>query len=267
LTWQVTGGGTVAQTTTTSSATTGQSQNSWTLGTSGAQSVTVSEPGGSSVTFTATIQGTGAFQLGIASGDGQTAPAGSAIPLVVQWSDVPGNPGPVTTLTWAVTGGGSMAATTTTTDGINELFANSWTLGTAGTPQTVTVSEPGGSSVTFTATATPPGGSHPKAEIRAYNGSLSSGVSVTLQTPYDGTRTLGPMGPNVLVSDSLQVEVGVQFIMSSTIGGKTGTVTCTTTAAIIPDPNDPINTGNALVAVFTDLTGTPTLTCNGNGWQ
>lgn len=55
LTWQVTGGGTVAQPTTMSDAATGQSQNSWTLGTSGAQSVTVSEAGGSSVMFTASI--------------------------------------------------------------------------------------------------------------------------------------------------------------------------------------------------------------------
>jgi hypothetical protein len=108
---------------------------------------------------------------------------------------------------------------------------------------------------------------HPKAQIRAYNGTPIAGVSVVLQTPYDGVRTLGPMGTSIVVSDSMQVEVGAQFIMSSTIDGLTGSVTCTTTAAIIPNPSDTVTTGNALVAVFTDSTGTPTLSCNGVGWQ
>lgn len=112
-----------------------------------------------------------------------------------------------------------------------------------------------------------PAGSHPMAEIRAYNGTLTSGVTVSLQTPYDGTQTLGPMGTSVQVSDSLQVEVGAQFIMSSTIGGKTGSVTCTTTAGIIPDPADTVTTGNALVAIFTDVAGTPILSCIGTTWH
>ena len=112
-----------------------------------------------------------------------------------------------------------------------------------------------------------PSGSHPKAEIRAYNGTLASGVTVTLQTPYDGTQTLGPIGANVQVADSLQVEVGAQFIMSSTIGGKTGSVTCTTTAGIISDPADTVTTGNALVTLFTDVAGTPILSCNGTAWR
>lgn len=110
-------------------------------------------------------------------------------------------------------------------------------------------------------------GVHPKAEIRAYNGTLGGGVSVSLLTPYDGTQTLGPIGASVIVSDSMQVEVGVPFIMSSTIGTKTGSVTCTTTASIIPDPLDTVTTGNAMVAVFTDGSGTPTLSCIGSGWQ
>lgn len=108
-------------------------------------------------------------------------------------------------------------------------------------------------------------GSHPKAEIRAYNGT-SSAVTVTLQTPYDGQQTLGPISPNTVVSDSMQVEVGDQFMISSTVGGHTGSVTCTTTAAIIPDPNDPVNTGNASVSVFTGMTVNPTLTCYDGGW-
>jgi hypothetical protein len=119
--------------------------------------------------------------------------------------------------------------------------------------------------VTFTATANPVGGSHPKAEIRAYNAPGQPAITVSLQTPFDGVRTLGPIAPGFSVPDSVQIEVGVQFTISSTIGGHTGTLTCTTTAAIIPVPGDPL-TGNALVTVIIGAGGQPTLGCSG-GWH
>ncbi len=251
----------------------GQAGAQWTLGfTPGVQTLTAtvenSDPA-LSVVFTATITASGTDHLAIVSGDGQTAPSASAVsaPLVVKFVDASDNPGPATTLTWLASGGGAPGQATTTSNGGTGLSQNSWTLGLSGTAQTLTVSEPGGSSVVFTATATPVGPSHPRAEIRGYNGTLTNGVTLSLQTPYDGLQTLGPLAPNTVVTDSLQVESGVAFTISSTIGGKTGSVVCTTTAAIIPSPADTVNTGNALVAVFTDQTGTPVLSCNGNGWH
>ena len=58
-------------------------------------------------------------------------------------------------VTWTVTAGnGSLASTTTMTNALGEAV-NSWTLGPAAGPQTVTASAPGVSPVTFTATAGP----------------------------------------------------------------------------------------------------------------
>jgi hypothetical protein len=129
--------------------------------------------------------------------------------------------------------------------------------------QRVTATEIGGSGVAFIATATASGGL-PKAEIRAYNGTQIPGVLVSLDTPYDGPRTLGPIAPGFSFPDSVQVAVGVDFTISTTIAGHTGTVTCTTTTAIIPVPGDPL-TGNAIVTVV--LVGSqPVLACSG-GWH
>lgn len=216
-----------------------------------------------SAIFTVTVQGAvGDPYLTIVSVDPQTAPAGTVLPpLVVKFADANGTPGPATDLTWQVAGGGTVAQPTTTSDANTGLSQNSWTLGTVGA-QSVTVSEPGGSSVVFTATATPPG-AHPKAEIRVYNVPTNPAVTVSLQTPFDGLKTL-LIAPGASVGDSLQVEVGVRFMISSTVGAQTATVTCTTIAAIIPVPGDPF-TGNALVAV-SFVAGTLTLSCSG-GWQ
>jgi hypothetical protein len=62
-------------------------------------------------------------------------------------------------------------------------------------------------------------------------------------------------------SDSLHVEVGVAFQITAVVGTQSGSITCTTLPTIMANSSDPVNTGNALVAVFTD--GGVSLSCNG----
>jgi hypothetical protein len=247
----------------------GMATTAWTLGQAlGAQSVTatvVNSDPPLTATFTATV--VAPARLEIVSGDGQSAAGGTALgaPLRVRLAYEDGAPGPDTFLTWEVSGGGVLASGVTTTDEQSGESENTWTLGPAGTPQGVTVSEPGGSSVTFTATATGTG-PHPKAKISAYNNTATAGLTVTITTPYDGQRIFGPLGLSGSATDSLQVEVGVAFAINAALGAQSQSLTCTTLASIIPDPNDPGNTGTALVSVSIDGTGGLRLTCSG-GWQ
>jgi adhesin/invasin len=95
--------------------------------------------------------------LAAVSGDGQTGTAGTALPepLVVQVTDAFGNPIAGVPITWAPGGGGSVSATSTTTDG-GGLTSVTRTLGPAAGAQTTLASSAGlaGSPVTFTHTVT-----------------------------------------------------------------------------------------------------------------
>lgn len=257
------GSGTVSPAVTTTDMD-GITSATWTLGPVGTQTlqatvVNTSPP--QAVTFNAeAVPGL----ITVASGGDQSAPAGTALsnPLEVVLT-VNDNRVPQFPLTWTTADGGSLERATTITDG-DGVAQNRWTLGPTVGDQTVTVSVPGGISADLTATATPASGSHPKALISAYNGT-SSEVTVTMQTPFDGQQVFGPIAPSTQVSDSLQVEPQVVFDIAATLGAVTGSVTCTTTAAIVPNPSDPANTGSALVSVFTNGTGGLTLSCFG-GW-
>ena len=99
------------------------------------------------------------------AGDGQSAPAGSAVPVppAVRLLDAAGNPIVGASVTFAVTsGGGSLTdPTTTTTDASGIAQVGGWTLGAApGTntlSATVALSNISGNPVTFTATGTATG--------------------------------------------------------------------------------------------------------------
>jgi hypothetical protein len=263
LTW-LASTGSLAQATTTTDVASGLSQNTWTLGVGDAHAVTVSEPNGSSVVFIATST-PNAYQLVIVSGNNQTViPVGDLPqPLVVKLVNG-STPVQGAQLNWRVTnGGGTLTDNATFTDALG-LSQNTWHIESGGlqqvsvTPQSLSF---GGIGVIFTATGALP---YSKAEIRAYNGTDTPGITVSVLTPYDGTRTLGPIAPGFSFPDSVQVVVGVEFYISSTIAGHTGTKICTTTSEIIPVPGDPL-TGNAIVTV--SLVGSqPTLGCSG-GWH
>lgn len=94
--------------------------------------------------------------LAMAGGDSQSAPAGQALatPIGVRVTDQNGDPVADVTVTWAAADGGSVSASSTTTNDDGRASVT-WTLGpTAGT-QTATASVQGvdGSPVHFTATA------------------------------------------------------------------------------------------------------------------
>jgi hypothetical protein len=200
------------------------------------------------------------------AGDGQTAAPGSVLSVRVRLVAVNGGALCEKPVIWT-TGAGSGSVQGQATTGSNGDATASWTLGANPGTQSLTATI-GNSvptlSVTFTATAT--GEAHPVAEISAYNGTTTTGVLVTMTTPFNGAVTFGPLGLNVQSIQSLQVEAGVAFEIEATVGTLTGSTTCTTTAAIIPDPNDPTNTGSALVGVFIGESAEVMLTCNG-AWE
>jgi PKD repeat protein len=105
--------------------------------------------------FVATAVPADASGLSLILGDGQTGAVGSTLaPLVVQVTDGFGNPIQGTTVSWSVTGGGSVSAAETVTDA-SGLTSVQRTLGpTAGTQTTVALAgDLVGSPVTFTHTA------------------------------------------------------------------------------------------------------------------
>ena len=109
------------------------------------------------VAFTANAVADDANGIALASGDDQSGPVGSdlSLPLVVQVTDRFANPIAGVAVTWSITGGGSVSATSTVTgaDGTTQVTR---TLGSqAGTQTTLATSEGlAGSPVTFTHTAT-----------------------------------------------------------------------------------------------------------------
>ncbi len=155
VTWAVTAGGGVFDTTTTRTDANGLAHSHWTLGgIPGNQTSTAMVSGLSPVTFHATATVGTPNWIGF-SGEGQLAPAGSAVaaPLMVQLKDKFGNPVPGVTVTWTVlSGAGSLSAATVTTDA-NGQAQVTWTLGPGAGTQSVKATA-GALSATFTATAT-----------------------------------------------------------------------------------------------------------------
>jgi adhesin/invasin len=134
------------------------SPTAWTMGTAiGTQTLTVTS-GAATTTVTATATAGAATALQIVSGNGQTRQAsqGLLLPLRVRLIDAFGNP--VTTsgtaVTFAVTAGGGAIAGGSVNTTAGDAQSGTWTLGAAGA-QTVSVTSPGLTGVTFTATIVP----------------------------------------------------------------------------------------------------------------
>jgi uncharacterized protein with beta-barrel porin domain len=161
--WAISGAGTLSGNSSVTDAA-GHAQVTLTFAASaGAITVTASTAGGPApVNFTATaVSGS----IGIASGDGQTGPINSTLPLPLKVVVNPPAPAPVgggrvrpdalngVPVTFTVTsGGGSVSQTTVMTD-VNGEASTVFTLGPTPGLQTVSAAVAGGSSVTFTATA------------------------------------------------------------------------------------------------------------------
>ena len=153
--WAVTaGGGTVASATSVTDAK-GNATVVWTLGTTvGTDSLMASIAGGADAIITATATAAAASAVHVTSADTLTVTAGTTTaPLVVKVVDQFGNPISGATVTWAVTGGGTLSASTSTTDATGSTQV---TLTTAATPGSYTVTATAGAltPVTFTITGT-----------------------------------------------------------------------------------------------------------------
>jgi adhesin/invasin len=149
--WAVTaGGGTVASATSVTDAT-GTATVVWTLGTTvGTDSLMASIAGGADAIITATAKAGAASAVHVTSADTLTVTAGATTaPLVVKVVDQFGNPISGATVTWAVTGGGTLSAATSTTDATGSTQV---TLATAAAPGSYTVTATSGTltPVTFT---------------------------------------------------------------------------------------------------------------------
>ncbi len=158
VTFTATGGGTIGTRTVTTNAQ-GQAQTTFTLGTTaGAQTVTATVNGVSTpATFTFTGNAGAASQLVVTSGNTQTGVVGVALtnPLVITVRDANGNPVAGQTVTFATTGGGTLATPTVTTNAQGQAQTN-FTLGNTAGTQTVTATVNGvttPASFTFTGTA------------------------------------------------------------------------------------------------------------------
>ncbi|HEX6645336.1 MAG TPA: Ig-like domain-containing protein, partial [Gemmatimonadales bacterium] len=158
----VTGGGSVDPATPTTDAD-GEVTTEWTLGpAAGLQQLQARATGGAapanlSTSVSATASPSTAAEIELVSGSEQSATAGSQLPdsLIVLVTDAVGNPVAGVTVTWSVTGGGSVSEPTTMT-GANGRTGVRRTLGLTAGPQGTSAAASGlaGSPVTFTATAT-----------------------------------------------------------------------------------------------------------------
>ena len=157
VSWAVgTGGGTLASATSTTDAS-GIATMTWTLpSTAGSYTVTASIANGQSVTFnaTATAATATATSLTLVSGNNQSVAHGTATQaFVIKALDAKGNPVSGVPITWTTTGGGTLSATSGTTDANGLAQVTLTTSATAGA-FTVTASSGTLTPVVFNGTGT-----------------------------------------------------------------------------------------------------------------
>jgi|GEM_PF-1605796 len=191
----------------------GQASVEWTLGTAGANAVTVGAAGqnGSPLTFTATATAP-AGMLSIASGNNQTGVVATKLanPLVVLAVDNSNQPVVGLDVTFAVAaGGGTLSATAVKTDA-QGMASTELTLGATPVANTVTATVPGqagATPLTFTATATPAPGTLAK-------------VSGDQQTGLVGAKLANPLVVSVVDANNQPV-AGFDVTFAVAAGGGT----------------------------------------------
>ncbi len=176
---------------------------------------------GSPVVFTHTATAGPAAGVRIVSGNEQSGPVGSQLPIdfVVEVLDGGGNPVPSAPITWTVTGGGgSVSPASPTTDAAGRAAAR-LTLGTVPGPNTVDATVSGVGTATFTATAT-----------------VGAAAGLAMQTQPSANATIGvPFGQQPVVqlkdasgNDVAQSGVTVIAAIASGAGQLVGTTTRST---------------------------------------
>ncbi|HET8634205.1 MAG TPA: Ig-like domain-containing protein [Gemmatimonadales bacterium] len=228
----VAGGGTVSPASSNTDAS-GYAGAKWTLGSgAGTQQVRAKPTGNGApddlqAVFSATAGASSAASLVKIAGDSQTAVAGSVLPdsLVVRVTDASGNPVADVPVTWSLTGGGAVSATSLPT-GADGRSAVSRTLGATAGKQTTTATASGlnGSPIEFVATATVG----------------SAGRLVIARQPSSSAASGAPFGtqPTVQIQDAngnpvALAGIAVQAAMASNPGSGTliGNTTASTNAS------------------------------------
>ena len=157
--------------------------------------------------------------IAVISGGGQTAAAGSTVPVVFQVRDALGNPISGITLTFAVTsGGGSLSGSSGVTDASGQASVG-WTLGPLNGAQAMTASAIGLPTTTVSATAT--------------GGSTNA---LAISTPPSATQTAG-------VTFSPTVVVQAKDALGAVVTAFTGAVT----ASVATGPSGATIGGTATV--------------------
>jgi hypothetical protein len=175
--------GTVSPTAATSDAE-GMTRVTWTLGTTaGAQTASAAVAGITPATFSATAAPAAIAAIIASSGTGQSAVVGTALaqPLIVRVADAFGNPVGGVTVGWTVVaGGGSLSASSSTSDA-SGLASVQLTLGTVAGTQRVRASVTGVQPLEITAVAQ----SGPVAQLQVVGGNDQTGVVNTrLPVPF-----------------------------------------------------------------------------------
>jgi hypothetical protein len=219
----------------------------WTLGTTaGPNTLLATVPGLPPLTFTATGQPGPPAAVAVQAGQGQTAPAGSAVPIApaVRVSDQFGNPVAGVPVVFAVTGGGGGSLTgesaVTSASGIAQV--GSWVLSPVPGLNTLSASVAGLAPVQFTATGIP------------------VPASLTINAGNNQSAPAGspvPVPPSVLVRDALGnpiAGVAVTFAVAGGGGSLTGGSAVTSASGIaqvgswVLGPVPGLNTLSASVA-------------------
>lgn len=156
----ITGGGSATGTTATTDINGVAAVGSWTLGSvTGNNRMRTTSPGviGSPVIFLATAVSGGPTDIALEAGNGQSATAGTAVPIPpsVRVTDALGNPVAGIQVTYAITAGGGLLSGATPTTSANGIAAlGGWTLGPVAGPNGIEAAVTGlqGSPVPFSAT-------------------------------------------------------------------------------------------------------------------
>ena len=239
----------------------GIGENTWTLGAAGAQTLEARlvDPA-SGATLTQAVFHADAFAgpaniLKIASGDHQSAVAGTVAPLpeAVLVTDHAGNPvAGVNVVFRVVTGGGALVSPPAITPA-SGLAVVTWSLGTLAGPNTMTATVTGLSPVTFTATGIP--------------GAAAQLVRVTGDGQHGALGSTLSLAPAVQVRDLNGNGVGgvaVTFTVTAGVGSMAGITSVTT----LSDTGGKASVGwtlgsapgpNTLRATALGLTGSPVI--------
>ena len=200
---------------------------SWTLGTTpGVNQLSATVDGLEPVTFNATATVGAPASITSHAGDGQSAPAGSAvsIPPAARVTDAHGNPvAGVAVLFTIVSGGGQVTGESAVTDANGVAAVGSWTLGTSGGTNQLRATVDGVGSVDFTATATT---ATPSISLALADGHTNVGVSFTapLRVTLSAAAPLGGVTVTVVSSNTAKLRVASPGTVTIPSGATEGTI-------------------------------------------